>query len=326
MKQKIHIDINGVPSICRASLRECPRGGAQNHYSSMQEAEVYADFFNELESKLLHNRKETFDEEKAKERSKIIEEAMRNPLMERFKTKNFYFDPKLQEWNEEREKQHEEIINSLLENYKDVPCEGKVVFSAGLPGAGKTTVLKSIDNLDIDDYATINSDDIKEMMVQKGMVPEIRGFTPLECANLIHEESSYLADILQNKLASERKNVIFDMTCKNKKSVERRMGVFKNQGYREEDTTMVFVDIEIETSKKRALNRYKEGLNDYFSGKSNLGGRYVPDSVFKACQPTWSNTSSINQEVFRTFQLDENSRMKMIEYDNNGREPRKLDK
>lgn len=86
---------------------------------------------------------------------------------------------------------------------------------------------------------------------------------------------------------------------------------------------MVFVDIEIETSKERSDYRYMNGLNEYVEGKNMLGGRYVPESVFEACKPTWEGTSSKNQEVFRTIQMDKRLPIKTIEYDNNefGRGP-----
>lgn len=323
MADRYHIDINGVSAKCNADVRVCPRGGAQYHFSTKEESDTYADFLNELEVKLEKPKHERFSIEEAKERAEIIEKAMKNPLMDRFNTRNFYYNSTVGEWSEERNKQHEEILNDFMEGFKDIPKDKKVLISAGLPGAGKTTVLKQIDEINIKEYATINADDIKEAMVEKGMVPEIRGLTPLEGAGLIHEESSYLADTLQKRLAKEGTNVIYDMTCKTKSSVERRMAVFENSGYKLEDTTMVFVDIELDTSKERAYNRYMGGLNDYIDGKSPSGGRYVPDVVFESCKPTWDNTNSINQEVFKTYQMDKNNPMTMIEYDNNvnGRMP-----
>jgi hypothetical protein len=42
-------------------------------------------------------------------------------------------------------------------------------------------------------FITINPDDIKELMVQRGMVPQYDGLTPMEASTFIHEESSDIA-------------------------------------------------------------------------------------------------------------------------------------
>lgn len=327
---KYHIDINGVPAICRAEIIACPRGGGQEHYSTKEEAQVYADFLNETEARLglrdfIINNKEITSED-AKKRAQEVENIIRNPLIERFNTKRFYYNPVVEEWDEERAKLHNEIINEFLNEYENVPSDKKVIISAGLPGAGKTTVLGKIPEINISEYAIVNSDDIKEKMVEKGMIPEIRGLTPLESAGLIHEESSYLADKLQIELSKRGKNTIYDMTSKSRSSVKRRLAVFQNRGYNIKDVTMVFVDIDIETSKERANDRYRDGLNDYIQGKSIMGGRYIPKSVFETCRPTWKDTSSINQEVFKTIKMDKSFPIKTIEYRNNiyGEEPKRI--
>lgn len=328
MSKKYHIDINGLPVLCHAQIRQCPRGNSQNHYSSLEEAQIYADFLNEIDCELnltKHMKENTLlGFQDIKERGQKIENIMRNPLIYRFNTKNFYFDEINELWDEQRSELHDEIINDILNKYKNVSNDKKFILSAGLPGAGKTTVLSNIKEIDLQNYAIINSDDIKEAMIEKNMIPEIRGLTPLECANLIHEESAYISDMLQLKLCEQGKNIIYDMTSKTLKSVNNRISVFKNQGYRIEDATMIFVDIKIETSKNRAYNRYMEGINNYIIGKSTQGGRYIPEEIFNKCKPTWENTNSINQEVFKSIQMNKNIPIKTIEYNNDGTKPKKI--
>lgn len=326
--EKYHIDINGVPAECFASERTCPRGGKQNHYSSLEEAQHYADFLNEINAKLdlSNNIKDkkgiTIDE--AKERAKIVEEVFRNPLIDRFNTKNFYFDSINEEWSEERIEQQKALIEDMYNKYKDKPCNKKVIISAGLPGAGKTTVLSQIDSINLDDYCTVNADDIKEEMIKRGMVPEVRGLTPLECAGLIHEESSELADILQKRFVAEGKNIIYDTTSKSIDSVKGRLDVFLKGSYKAKDITMVFVDITLDTSRERAYNRYKSGINKYINEESSLGGRYVPESVFNKCKPTEDGYASINKQVFTAIKMNKALGINTMEYDNNGDSPKKI--
>lgn len=324
MTDKWHIDVNGIAVECKAVKRNCPRGGNQEHYSSKEEANIYADFLNEIDAKLsLTKSTQQLTEKQASQRAKEVEKILNNPLIERFDTKNFYYDEISGTWDDEREELHREIIDEILLENVNVPNDKKVVISAGLPGAGKTTVLNDIPEINPKDYITINADDIKEKLIEKGMAPQIKGLTPLETAGLIHEESSKISDQLQLELAKQGKNVIYDMTSKSRRSVDRRLVTFVNHGYKLEDVTMVFVDIDIETSKDRALNRYTNGINGYIAGENSMGGRYVPEKVFESCKPTWKNSTSRNQEVFKTIQMDKSFPIRTIEYNNNvnGRKP-----
>ena len=67
------------------------------------------------------------------------------------------------------------------------------VVAGGLGGAGKTTVLGDHEGIDPTKYLTINPDDLKEELAQRGMIPKVDGLSPMEASDLVHEESSYLA-------------------------------------------------------------------------------------------------------------------------------------
>jgi hypothetical protein len=69
-----------------------------------------------------------------------------------------------------------------------------------------------------------DSDDIKEVMAQKGMVPEVEGLSPMEAATLIHEESGLIANLLAKRLYREKKNIVWDITMSRRGSVEKRLG------------------------------------------------------------------------------------------------------
>lgn len=46
---KFHINKHGVPAPCKAQKGNCPLGGAESHFDSQQEAQIYADNQNENE-------------------------------------------------------------------------------------------------------------------------------------------------------------------------------------------------------------------------------------------------------------------------------------
>lgn len=102
-------------------------------------------------------------------------------------------DVKRRIWTADRSEMQGEIVRDLYAKADGVPCEGKAILAGGLPGAGKTSVLGGVAGIDRSRYLVINPDDIKEEMARRGMVPEIKGLSPMEASDLAHEESSDIA-------------------------------------------------------------------------------------------------------------------------------------
>jgi predicted kinase len=148
-------------------------------------------------------------------------------------------------------------------------------MAGGLGGAGKTTVLESYAGIDRSQYLTINPDEIKEEMADRGLIPPVEGLSPMEASDLVHEESSYIAKRLARRAMDDGKNVIWDITMASKDSTEERLAALDHAGY---VTTGVFVDIPVEVSVQRADARHRDGHEKYRNGRG-LGGRYVPPEV-----------------------------------------------
>lgn len=199
-------------------------------------------------------------------------------------------------WNPDRARIHREIVDELYKKAASVPNNGRAVIAGGLGGAGKSTVLKKFAGISPDDYLTINPDDIKEEMARRGMVPEVPDepdLSPMERAALIHEESSTIAKMLADRAYRDRKNVIWDITMSSVGGVASRLSALDRNGYNEIEG--VFVDIPVEVSVDRAMNRYRRGVEDYNDGEG-LGGRYVPPSIIRAART--SGGATVNREVF----------------------------
>lgn len=224
-----------------------------------------------------------------------------------------------QSWTPERARLHNEIINEMWQTGgASVPTEGRAVLAGGLGGAGKSTVLKGYAGIDATQYFTINSDHVKEAMAEKDMIPTVEGLSPMESVALVHEESSYIANLLAARAYANNTNVVWDMTMANRDSTEARLKELRGAGYT--DISGVFVDIPVETSVERALSRHREGMEKQAAG-DGYGGRYVPPSVIRA--NTSETASSKNRENFDALQGDFTS---WVIYDNSvaGREPQKV--
>jgi predicted ABC-type ATPase len=221
-----------------------------------------------------------------------------------------------QSWTLERAKLHNEIVNEMwTANGASVPTEGRAVIAGGLGGAGKSTVLKGYAGIDATQYFTINSDDVKEAMAARDMVPAVEGLSPMEASALVHVESGYVANLLAARAYANNTNVVWDTTMGSRKRIEQRIKELRSSGYTE--ISGVFVDIPVETSAERAATRHRQGMAE----QGGLGGRYVPPSSIRS--KTSDTSSSTNRDTFDALQPDFDS---WVIYDNSvaGREPQKV--
>lgn len=313
---KYHVNKKGEPGVCRAT-KFCPFGGESEHYATRKEAakafESAMSSFTIPERKVLSlsERVMKLDEElnKAREsgvkmsglalgrRRKTVEELV-DKLVKAGKTTDKTHAKEVLGslvFIEERARKHDEIVSEFLSSVESVPRGGKVLFAGGLGGAGKSTVLGKYANIDKSDYATLNPDDVKEIMATKGLIPKVRGLTAMEASPLVHEEASHITKRLMAELAEQRVNICFDITMSSLGSVESKVGFLKSAGYGKVEA--IFVDIEPETSLERSRGRYVEGINDYVEGKNDVGGRVLPEHVVKDQAPTRSGFRSKNAET-----------------------------
>lgn len=180
-----------------------------------------------------------------------------------------------------RRRIHDIIINDLMDKYDHVPCEGKAIFAGGLGGAGKGFILREKIGVTGDNYATVNPDDVKEIMARRGLVPKIKGLTPMEATPLVHEEASDITAKLQRRLVAKKKNIVVDKTMASLKSPMKTAQQLKDGGYSR--IQAMFVDVPVETSKSGAKGRWERGVNKYTeSGGKGVGGRFLPDRITDA--------------------------------------------
>lgn len=184
-----------------------------------------------------------------------------------------------EQWTQERTLMHDAILADVYEAARDVPCERRAILAGGLPGAGKTTVLEQHAGVDRSRYLTVNPDDIKVELAQRGMIPNIPGLTPMEASELVHEESSHVAKRLASRAIREGKNVIWDITMSSEESTLRRISDLRAHGYSRVEG--IFVDIPVDTSIRRTDSRHRADHDKYRAG-DGLGGRYIAPEIVSA--------------------------------------------
>lgn len=227
-------------------------------------------------------------------------------------------------WDADRAVIHREIIQEQLAAWENVPCDAEAIFSGGMGGAGKGTILKSeFLKIDKNNYATLNPDDIKEVLAAKGLIPQLDGLTPMEASPLVHEEASYITGQLAKVLIARRKNIIYDITMASYGSTKKKVDNLRNSGYKKIDA--IFVDISTETSDSRAEARHLNGHNRFLKGVG-YGGRILPKGLSAAQVPEDDSYRSLNAENFLKLKA-EGVFASARAFDNNvdGRPPIELD-
>jgi predicted ABC-type ATPase len=225
-----------------------------------------------------------------------------------------YIDPADNRWTTERQLLHRDLVDDLYASAASVPCDRRAIMAGGLGGAGKSTVLDRHTDIDRSQYLTVNPDDIKEAMADRGLIPELDGLSPMEASDLVHAESSYISKRLARRAMDDGKNIIWDITMSTTLATEQRLDDLDRTGY---STRGVFVDIGIAEAVHRADARHRQGHEDYRSG-IGFGGRYVPPEVIEAqADNEWG---SVNR---RTFEQVKQRFTDWAVYDNSvtGRDP-----
>jgi predicted ABC-type ATPase len=205
-------------------------------------------------------------------------------------------DPDGKVWIKGRADQQVGILDDICRDLPDVPRGGEAVVAGGLGGAGKSTVLSRFAGIDRASYLTVNPDEIKEKMAERGMIPEVDGLSPLECSQLVHEESSLVAGSLAKRACADRRNIIWDVTMSRYESAVQRIDDLRDAGYT--DILGVFVDISVAKSVERARNRHRAGLEEYRNGRGD-GGRHLSDDLILRQQADDGQT--INRKVFEAL-------------------------
>lgn len=204
-------------------------------------------------------------------------------------------------WSPQRKRAQNQLVKDLYGRLSQgVPQEGLGMMMGGLGGSGKGTILKNPQGgLDAQRYMTVNSDDIKEEMAKRNMIPDIpgAGLAPMERVALVHEESSELARRLAQMAYKDRRNVLWDMTMGSEKSTREHHDNMRKHGYGQVDAA--FVDADPQSARQRVYDRHRRGLDAQLEGQNPLGGRYVTRAASQANSASpESGKYSKNAEVF----------------------------
>jgi chloramphenicol 3-O-phosphotransferase len=238
-------------------------------------------------------------------------------------------------WSEEMQEVFDALVddayNSLTAN-QTKPRDNRAIVLGGLPGAGKSSTLDAMADFNKDDWITCNPDWFKDVIIARGLAPEIHGLAPAETASFIHEASSEMTHMLEQLLTAEGYNVIFDITLGSNYWAGQTVNRLESLDYQIDG---IFVDVPPTTARLRAEARHRQGLDALRTGVSRRtddpeltnGGRVVPEAVIAAGElPKDDPDASVyNSANARNFSQMTDQFARWAVWDNSGDKPEYVD-
>ncbi len=216
------------------------------------------------------------DQQVIEKKTALVDQALKDGQQ----TKDVFVDAQ-GNWLPEREAMHRKIIAEILstatngsgpEHKGRVPKERKALILGGLAASGKSTSRGSLEKANNTTYLTLDPDAMKVNLIEHGALLGLKipkGLKGLNCAALLHEESSDLTKALAEKAIAAGFNVVWDITMAgNPAKAIQKVQQLRDYGYTVDGA---FTSVEMPTSERRKAIRFHD-----MEASGDLGGRLVP--------------------------------------------------
>jgi predicted ABC-type ATPase len=172
------------------------------------------------------------------------------------------------------------LIDIINEGPRD-PNIFKAIFTAGIPGSGKTTIVKKLTAGT--GMKMVSFDELYEYLLKRGSDED----------NIALNKSSHLIDTKFSTYLDGRLGIVVDKTSWDYNRVSNIKEQLESLGY---DTLMIYVNTDINVAKQRAKNRFQ-------STGRHVDDEYI-DSVFKKLS---GNLGKYQQEFSDRFIIIDNT-------------------
>lgn len=165
------------------------------------------------------------------------------------------------EYVQERKELHNLIIVKSTKDRVSIP-PSSAVLTAGGSGSGKSFFVEKffLSSTEVD-YVFIDSDNIKEELPE--YIEAVKN-NNLDAADIVHDESGYIAQSLLDHCISKNYSFIYDGTMSNYEKYDKLIATLKKSQF---IISALYVDIDVEIALERARTR------------AESTGRAVPEEV-----------------------------------------------
>lgn len=248
----------------------------------------------------------------------------------------------------ERRELHTRWLDEAMGEVGATNQDRHAVVMAGPPGAGKGYVQGSQLG-GLPGYVVCDPDEFKKRIIEhaldSGTLDEMKServkefeaqgerFAPMEFASLVHEESSYLAARLQDRLMRQGDNVVLDTVLKSEQKAQAVLDGLTKAGYTYE---VISVQTTEEISRQSIRERWEEPYRKFLeeadlsvdmkSPEGRIGGRPVPSAFARSVFPQgggtptpepaarWLANASTRCTEYRLFRRQEGQPHKLEEH------------
>lgn len=185
-------------------------------------------------------------------------------------------------YSPERHAAHEAILDDAWAELggDDIPRGRQGLILGGTPGSGKTSVRESATVPGVGPvkggFLPIDSDYFKGKLIDAGLAPSLRGFSPMEAAPLMHKESNDIAKKFAQRAYDQGTNLAWDYTLRHSTSGPNRLKEFGRYDYTPHG---IYVHASPQEALSRVSSRHRDDLGQYMEGLHRHGGRYVPPEI-----------------------------------------------
>lgn len=179
------------------------------------------------------------------------------------------------------------LAKKYLARQTGVTAQGRaVVYSAGPPGAGKSSALNS---LNLEGYRKIDPDEAKDLILDEANRHELltyresfiladgNGVSIRELVAHVHSISNRVTDLVRKLSLEAGENLIIDGTLSWEPLGSQYVDELYMAGY--EGLTVVDVELALPDALRRAKNRWWKGRKQ----DPIWGGRFMPDWAIQTC-------------------------------------------
>jgi hypothetical protein len=168
-------------------------------------------------------------------------------------------------------------VANLYRRAAGMPCGRLAVIAGGLPGGDKAAALVAA-SVDRARYLTVSVDAVLEELAALGLISAVAGLSPMEAADLVHDEAQFVAKRVALRAMAGGRNLILDVSMASAQSVGSWLRALRSAAYA---LTGVFADLGIEESVRRSDAAHRRGEEEYRRGRG-YGGRYIPSEAIRA--------------------------------------------
>lgn len=210
-------------------------------------------------------------------------------------TKQRYFIASESNYQKNRLSLHDDIVETLLYGMPAKKAPESILMGGG-SASGKSVATKIIVtgfHHQEEEVVVIDPDEIKRQLPE---YEQLKTHAPEQMADILHDESSDIAERLLGECISRKLNFIYDGTMKNLPKYQALIQRLKSNGY---SISVVVVDIPLEEALKRAKDRYI------------VEGRLVPEDVIIESHTKVPETFYKIKDSVNNYTLFDNTELKL---------------